>query len=133
MALAFVSGLPEDGFDLDGEWYCDLGYGDWSGFYDWLRSSEGSVLGVRYWPDIWNLVNTLSRFQYVERSRTGSYCEIFFSSRRDFDRKRSADQAFIYDKLFRSDSGVYAIAFELSELADSQVARLREEALIVLS
>ena len=38
------------GFRADDTIYREIGLGDLTGFYDWLRRSNGELLGARYWP-----------------------------------------------------------------------------------
>jgi len=48
--LAFARECPAGSFRMGGRDYRDQGYGDWTGFYHWLRSAPDTVIGVRYWP-----------------------------------------------------------------------------------
>ena len=41
---------PLTGFVIGSKQYRDANFGQWTGFYDWLRDSKEQVLGVRYWP-----------------------------------------------------------------------------------
>ena len=40
-----------DSVSLLGKGFVDGGLGDWIGFYDWLRTRDGKLLGVRSWLD----------------------------------------------------------------------------------
>ena len=64
--------------------YGDKGCGDWTGFYDWLRDSDGNILGVRYWPfeEIHLPIKKLSQLPYVVVAKDKSYLEIYFSDGR---------------------------------------------------
>lgn len=54
------------------------------------------------------------------------HLEIYFSHRREFDEKRSCDQEFLYDAIFRSDDGEYAIGFGMEELSESNLRSLEK-------
>ena len=38
-------------FDFSGDRFVDVGLGLHNGFYDFLRSRSGAILGLRYLPD----------------------------------------------------------------------------------
>lgn len=46
-----VADLSGSEFVLGNEVFSDSGAGDWLGFYDWLRTKSGKVIGVRLWVD----------------------------------------------------------------------------------
>jgi hypothetical protein len=117
---------PLSGFVLDGISYRDAGFGDWTEFYDWLRDADGNVLGVRYWlrTDTEFLVDYAKGLGYVQADPS-RYVEIYFSERRGFVPQLSGDQDFLYDAVFRSDDGVYAIGFGLGGLSDSDMRSLQ--------
>lgn len=117
---------PLSGFVLDGSSYRDAGFGDWTDFYDWLRDADGNVLGVRYWlqTDTQFLVEYAKGLGYVQADPP-RYVEIYFSERRGFVPQLSADQDFLYDAVFRSDDGVYAIGFGLGGLSESEMRSLQ--------
>lgn len=105
--------------------YEDAGFGNWTAFYDWLRSSDSTLLGVRYWlrDDLVFLEGTTKELGYV-KSDPGRYLEIYFFDRRDVDPQRSADQEFLYDAVFRSSDGTYAIGFGMEGLTDADIEHL---------
>lgn len=117
--LTLAKGLtwPQRAFVVSGKEYRDAGFGEWTGFYDWLRASDGALLGVRYW------LNASTEFLEVYArhlpyvSIDPSRCiEVYFSDQRAFEPKLSTDQAFLYDALFRAADGEYAIAFGAEDL-----------------
>ena len=126
LTLAWIRGHPKDALELEGELYCDAGCGEWTGFYDWLRGSRQALIGVRYWPDDDSsfLLPLLRSLPYAYVPTSGHYAELYFSRTRRFDDRQSADQAFRYNKVFRSEGGTYLIAFEDSKLTIRQVGRL---------
>jgi len=122
--LTLLPREPERELTLSGQVYRDVGYRDWSGFYDWLRNRRGSVLGVRYWPDDLRFpLGKIGALEYVVVPTHGSCAEIYFSTERRFDRRKSADQAFFYDKVFSSETGDYLIVFETSCLTAIDLQR----------
>jgi hypothetical protein len=93
---------------------------DWSGFYDWMRDNDGRLLGLRYWPfpETEFLEEMTKTFSYA-RVRPKWGIEIFFfETRSEPNPELSCDQDFIYDQVFCSASGQYAIAFATDELND---------------
>jgi hypothetical protein len=127
--LTLAKGLswPQRAFVVDGKEYRDAGFGEWTGFYDWLRASNGALLGVRYWLDASTkfLEGYARNLPYV--SVDPSRCiEVYFSDQRAFEPKLSADQAFLYDALFRAADGEYAIAFGAEELSGADFEILEQ-------
>jgi hypothetical protein len=51
---------------------------------------------------------------------------VYFSDQRAFEPKLSADQAFLYDALFRAADGEYAIAFSAEELSGADFEILEQ-------
>lgn len=118
---------PLAGFSIGEEKYYDASFGDWTGFYDWLRDAEGGLLGIRYTPfeQTEFLTRELKDLHYVQADPP-RHLEIYFSERREIDPKRSCDQAFLYDAVFRSDKGGYAIGFGMEELSESNLRSLEK-------
>lgn len=118
---------PLKGFVLGEKQYHDANFGEWTGFYDWLRDREGGVLGVRYTPfeETEFLTKELKALAYVKVDPP-RHLEIYFSDRREFDEKRSCDQEFLYDAIFRSGDGEYAIGFGMEELNESNLRSLEK-------
>ena len=118
---------PLKGFVIGEKQYHDANFGDWTGFYDWLRDLEGNVLGVRYTPfeETEFLTQEVGALGYV-KADPPRHLEIYFSDRREFDEKLSCDQEFLYDAIFRSDDGEYAIGFGMEELSESNLSSLEK-------
>ena len=116
---------PLSDFLMNGTLYHATDFGNFTDFYDWLRASDGTLLGVRYWlrDDLVFLEQTTQKLNYV-KSEPGRNLEIYFFDRRDVDPQRSCDQQFLYDAIFRSDEGSYAIGFGTERFTDSDMARL---------
>ena len=92
----------------------DSGAGDWLGFYDWLRTTDDCVIGVRQYidpnPTVDRILLELARDDVLV-SRKARSVEIFFSRRRDYDALRSSDQDFGDNRLFLSDDGSILLTF----------------------
>jgi hypothetical protein len=117
---------PIEHFRLFDATYRNVGLGEWTGFYDWLRRSNGELVGVRYCPLADNdpLFEAVRGLPYI---RIASRClEIYFSGVAEVDGAQSCDQEFLYDPVFRSDSGAWAIAFDTTALKDTDLTRLRQ-------
>jgi len=100
---------------------------DFTGFYDWLRTSEGEILGVRYSPfegcaD--ELLETGRRLEYTQVEDQRSLL-IFFSERRTVDTQRSVNQDFGGNRVFVSVEHLYALTFNADRLSDRDVSTLR--------
>lgn len=116
---------PLKGFASEGNNFRDSGFGDWTEFYDWLRDSAGNILGVRYWlrSDTEFLTEYAKGKEYIQ-AESPRQIEIYFSERRGADAELSCDQDFLYDAIFRSDNGDYAIAFGMGGLSESDLRSL---------
>ena len=130
------SGHDAAAIRFDDELYRDKGFGDSTGFYDWLRSAGGKIIGLRYWPfeDTAFLVDAMRPLQYVTASADRSFVEIYFGELREFDEQMSDDQDFGNAKVFGSDDGSWALTFDVTGLDDLEmewihaaVARRRPE------
>lgn len=110
---------PIKSFSLGQSIYHDAGFGDWTGFYDWLRDSDGNALGVRYTPfeDTEFLVGEVQQLDYV-KVLPPCHIEIYFSAKREFDPGLSRDQDFEYQAIFHSDDGAYALGFGMGSLTE---------------
>jgi len=113
---------PLPGFVIGSKQYRDANFGQWTGFYDWLRDSKEQVLGVRYWPfeDTEFLIDFAKGLAYVSTDLS-RYIEIYFSGQRNAEPNLSSDQDFSYDAIFRSDEGEYAIGFGAEALSEADV------------
>jgi len=84
----------------------DSGAGDWLGFYDWLRSPQGNVIGVQQWIDEFSTLSLLKEFQGVEYDLVHRVVRIFFGQVREVDEGRSCDQDFGNNRLLISGDSV---------------------------
>ena len=118
LVLAKAESWPHAALTVGGVEYSDTGLGEWTGFYDWLRDGERSVVGVRYWTFDYTafLIERTRNLAYVVSDPKG-FLEIYFSPRRAIEPGLSADQEFLYDPLFRSATGEHAIGFAMDSLS----------------
>lgn len=103
-------------------------YGDWTGFYDWLRNPAGQVVGVRYCPfdETRFLIEDLRNFEYIDVPAGGLCLEIHFWRGEHVDRRKSDDQDFGLNKIFRASStSGWLISFDTTALSISELAGLR--------
>jgi hypothetical protein len=109
--LLGLSEVPQHGIALDGVRFEDSGLGDWLGFYDWLRTSGGDILGVRLWIDEDSpKIDALGNCMDVHITVDKSHALVFFGAEREFDPAASNDQDFGGNRLFVGQSG-YVLTF----------------------
>jgi len=125
LVLAEIRPWPLAGFVCEGKRYRDAGFGEWTEFYDWLRDSDSNVLGVRFWlsSETEFLSDYAEQPPYVQIDPS-RYLEIYFSENREISQQRSSDQDFLYDGIFRSDDGQYAIGFGMGGLSETDIVSL---------
>jgi hypothetical protein len=125
LVLAKELRWPMQEFTVENKTYEDAGFGNWTAFYDWLRSSDSSLLGVRYWlrDDLHFLGDSVKNKDYAE-VEAGRQIEIYFSGRREVDQNLSCDQEFLYDAVFCSSDGTYAIGFGMEGLTEADIDHL---------
>ena len=116
---------PIKGFALENKRYGDTGVGEWTGIYDWLRDAGGNLLGVRYTPadEMKIPAEVLKGLPYIKLVPP-CHLEIYFSDRQIVEPTLPCDQAFMYDAVFRSEDGEYAIGFDMEELDESNLRSL---------
>mgnify|MGYP001162896241 CR=1 FL=1 len=112
-AIADLSGSK---FTLGNEVFTDSGAGDWLGFYDWLRSKSGDVIGVRLWTDEVNdRIRTLGRCAGVVANDRCFPLLIYLGAEREFEDGQSCDQDFGSNMLLVSSNG-FALTFNSPRL-----------------
>lgn len=101
-----------DSFELAAEVFSRLAeFGDWLGFYDWLRTERGTVVGVRMRPDDQEVMRLFEAYRCssvviedgvvtIRTSNEGAICEAL-----------SDDADFGGNAVFRGSTGSLAIAF----------------------
>lgn len=121
-----------DSVSLRGKGFVDSGLGDWIGFYDWLRTRDGKLLGVRSWLDEMgaeDLRRTLAQNSAVELGKGD--VRVWFSADRDFDEAFSADQDLGTHRIVRAGADEFALTFNVERLSESELQTLLERALLV--
>jgi len=112
--LVEAASLEGCSIEIAGTTFRDSGAGDWLGFYDWLRTSDNEVIGVRQYvdpdPKVDQTLLELARDDVVVDKKTRSV-EIFFSNRRDYQDQGSHDQDFGDNRLFLADDGSILLTF----------------------
>jgi hypothetical protein len=111
--MAAFPGMPGERIEVFGALYRDTGYGDFTGFYDWLRSPEGVVIGLRWWPfgDLGFVLETLRGREYASLDPAEEYVDIWFGSERVSIPEEPKEQDFVGNKVLVSDSGDYVLSF----------------------
>jgi hypothetical protein len=129
-ALRQWANLASKGFRRQRKEYRDAGLGEWTGFYDWLKAADGSLLGVRYWLNASTefLATYAAGLAYVIVDPSRSI-EVYSSDRRALEPKLSCDQAFLYNAVFRAGDGEYAIAFGAEDLSAADFNILEQSGL----
>ena len=126
LTLALLETEPPMEFEIDGVRFRDSGLGDFTGFYDWLREPSGRPVGVRYCPnaEAATRIGQAARVPYVRHD--GACFEIQFSRESPIDQATSDDQSFGGNRIFLSEAGEVALAFETYFLAEDELRAIRE-------
>lgn len=128
LTLALTNMLPSTNFKVHGREYREAGCGPITGFYDWLRKTEGQVIGVRYNPlkETNFPTDSIAALSYdIVRDKPPSI-EIYFGADRSFDPMLSTDQDFGDNFLYVSRDGELVIAFGTHWLDRAEIASLRQ-------
>ena len=92
----------------------DTGIRTLVGFFDWLRTDDELVIGVRltiFDDELDYLVPEFARPAYVHQPDS-VIVEIFFTEERQFNPELSNDQDFLDNWIYLSTDGLYAISFD---------------------
>jgi hypothetical protein len=118
-------------FDALGHHFEDAGLGEHNGFYDFLRSRTGAIIGVRYLPST-DAAQTLKRVPegkgiiHVRDGRLRAL-QIVWGRDEDIDPYSVADQSFGNNLIYRAHhSGTFAIGFAVDPLSSREVESLRK-------
>lgn len=91
---------------LDGRKFTDTGGGDWIGFFDWLRNSNGQIIGVQQWVDEPSPLLFGQHYEGVEANPLHGVVQAYFGPGRDVDPTASCDQDFGNNRLLVSGASV---------------------------
>jgi len=125
LILSLLEDPPSREFGVSGERYRILPgseSNDLPGFYDWLRTPEGKVIGVRFSPtgDAADVVGAAPSTDYLRKEPSEASLEVYFGAERTFDPDLSGDQSFGSNRIYRSADGQWAITFGLHDLENSE-------------
>jgi hypothetical protein len=102
--------------------YIDLGIETFYGFYDWLRTAERVVIGVRIdlsANELRSILLDIKNLNYVSLIQNSNTIEIFFTDKKNYDPELSADQDLLDNRLYMSDDGIYALSFDPTHAIES--------------
>ncbi len=98
--------------EISGVKYYETKTNDWLGFYDWLRTKGGEVIGVRLTVDSDSDERVLFlNYEGAAVDKDRRTVHIWFTNSRDYDETISDDQDFGGNRLFRSQTGAVALTF----------------------
>lgn len=120
-ALLLLSSEKE-AFGWNGHEFQDVGIDTFFGFYDWLRTTDEKIIGVRMIfsaGEVDFLIPKLAKPQYVEWTLGSTAIEIFFTDEKTYSPSLSADQGFFGNRIYKSDDGTYAMSFGAKYVLDS--------------
>ncbi len=116
---------PDSFEDAAGSVFVKVFSTDDNEFYDWLRTTEGDVIGVRWFPyEDTSLRDTRARYLAalpnvsIDSDKLG--LTIYFSASRSVDESKSGDQEFLENNVFFSSKGTFAISFAIDYLTDQE-------------
>jgi hypothetical protein len=94
---------------------------DSNGFYDFLRSAENRIVGVRFMPfvehvNLLDATRTSPRLRIIGTSPHRAL-ELFWTNDTSFDRSLSDDQLLDWNFVLKSASGKDAVTFDFSGLS----------------
>jgi hypothetical protein len=98
---------------FEGERFREHPCEDWLGFYDWLRSTDKEVVGLRLQvdsPECFDL-KLLVGLNGVDVDQASNYVTIFFGKSREFEGQFSASQDFGGNRLFIGEKATVALTF----------------------
>jgi hypothetical protein len=108
----FVADAVPEGFERDGEtfrWSPD--FGDWLGFYDWLRTERGLIVGVRLRPDTPGLMKLFEPYICPAILIEDGAVKIRTTADGAVVEARSDDADFGGNRLFMGNAGSLAVSF----------------------
>jgi hypothetical protein len=116
LVLVSTNDFPVRRFRHSDTVFEDVGRGEITGFYDWLRSSPGKLIGVAYMP-LWDdeaVPQAWASLPYM--SVAGHYAQVFFGPEREWQPDQCTNGEFGANWVFRSGQGSYAITFSMKGL-----------------
>jgi hypothetical protein len=134
VTLKVAERLPASTVQIGEDQFHSPAASEWIGFYDWLRTADDELIGVRQWIDeeFSQVCEGLVRFDSVYMP-TSNYAEIYFDSRRAFDAENSDSQSFGGNRIYVSQRSNYMLTFALHWLEDRDRAYLEQISTQVLT
>jgi hypothetical protein len=125
---ARIISWPATQVTVGDETFEDTGAGDTNGFYDYLRTAEGRIIGVRFMPFVEHAHLCEAAIPGAGLRITGAppatSLELYWGVEREFEDTRSADQYFDLNYVLRSPVQTYAVTFGLAHLDEDERAAL---------
>jgi hypothetical protein len=96
-----------------------------NGFFDWLRCTKGTIIGVRWFPYEERalrakFISPLRKLDNVVFDEDFLGITIYFSKTRIIDETKSADQDFLENNLFVTPDGKCALSFSTDRLSEEE-------------
>jgi len=118
-------------FDLRGDHFQDVGFGYHNGFYDFLRSQAGTIIGIRYFPAAQAdaMLQGVAEGEHIIRMRVEKMTAllVFWGADRHFNPEFPSDQYFGNNFIYLSNkSGRLAVGFGIDILAPDERASLMQ-------
>ena len=100
------------GFTFNDEIFENSNFGEWLGFYDWLRDKDERVIGVRLYFGEKTIYFPFNRpFFNVEIDLIKLLLHAFFTDNKSIDEAKSEDQDFGENSLYLGKNGSIGISF----------------------
>jgi hypothetical protein len=126
--LSFRDDAGSGDIIIKGERFEDSGLGNLAGFYDWLRTSSGQVIGVRTWlldnPGVASVRALIANSSAIELHDKEVRC--FFSTERHFDEAQSDDQEFGVHRIAISARGAVALTYDVGSLCEAELLSIKQ-------
>jgi hypothetical protein len=107
--------------------FVDSGLGVSIGFYDWLRGSDGQIVGARTW-----FLSNSGVEKFHARLASNSAIEwdegnfmLFFSAKRKFVAHKSDDQEFGVHRLAISSDGLLLLTYDVKLLSPDELSGIK--------
>ena len=129
LTMAFLADDPGSEFTLDGDGYRAFA-DDIVATFDRLVDPFGRLIGIQVWPvaaHTGSLLRELRTQTYLRVADEGPCFEVHFSGSSVGEVESTGEQS-VVGQIYRSDSGAYAVAIDLSVLllSDADRAAVRE-------
>lgn len=94
------------------------------GFFDWLRSDENTIIGIRICFFDYQIINPiLKQCANAKISNDEKYIELLFAGK-EYDPTLSGDQDFTNNYIYKSNEDDYLFTFGLDHLTENELKSL---------